>query len=117
VQRLLEIYKPREAMVVLYHMARGPLMQRMPGVMNNEKYFWSNRTAALAWLVTLTDEKPEDYHLKRMMQMGGIWTVPSEEEEHDAIKKLEEWVAANGEKYGLKEEDAASQPADAATRH
>jgi hypothetical protein len=118
VYKLIEAYKSREVLGMLYKVATGPVRQRSQGNLNNEKYFWSNRTTALAVLVAGTDQKHEDYKIKRMTMAGGMWTTPTEAEEDESVKKMQAWWAANADKIvdtpmdkAAKELPAASQPA------
>ena len=101
--RLVEAYQSKEAMGVLYRIAVGPVRQRSGGNINGDKYTWSTRTAALATVVTTTGQKLEDYKVRKNPMLN-MWVCSTEEEEDDAVKKLQEWAAANGAKWGLKAE-------------
>jgi hypothetical protein len=116
VYKLIDAYKSKEVLGALYKIATAPVRQRSQGAANRDKYFWSNRTTALATLVAGTDQKHEDYSLKRQTVAGGMWTTPTEADEDAAVKKMQEWWAANGEKLtekapGATKEAAGSQPA------
>jgi hypothetical protein len=114
--RLIEAYKSKDVIGTLYRIATGPVRQRQQGQMNNEKYFMSNRTMALGTVLGLTGQNLEDYKVKRLANLGNMWTSPTEADEEAAVKKLKEWWAVNGEKAGegktaTVKEAAASQPA------
>jgi hypothetical protein len=115
--RLVEDFASKDLAEILLKIVDGQVVQRSQGAMNNEKYFWSNRTMALATLVSMVGQKPADYELKRSRFMAGMWTAPTEADEDAAVKKINAWWAKNGAGFGGKEAAApakgtvATQPA------
>ena len=117
--RLVEAYKPVELVPIFFRIIDAKVLTKSQGQMGAEKYFWSNRTAPLAALLVLTDQKPEEYKLKKMAALGNLWCVPTEAAENAAVEKLKEWWTKNAQKYGVTlpaaegaptTEPAASQP-------
>ncbi|MCL2649269.1 MAG: hypothetical protein FWD61_20105 [Phycisphaerales bacterium] len=110
--RLVTEYKTPGSMRALYRLATTAAYQPMAGQVGNEKYYWSARTSPLAALIEATGQKPEDYRLKRIVVLGNVWAFPAEKDENDAIKKLRDWMSANGQKLGLQDlAQPTTQPA------
>ena len=113
--RLAEANGSKEIVPALYRIATiRNTMDRQAGQYNAEKYFWSSRTTALATIVRITEQTTEDYKLKKMVPVGGIWCTPTEADENAAVAKLKAWWQKNAANYGVQPEAvdaAASQPA------
>lgn len=100
--RLMRAYMPPETIPALYRIATGRLVQRSQGQINGNKYFWSNRTWAIALLYEMTDRNPEDAKLVKQAVMSGMWTTAGEAEEEAIIRDLKTWWTAHSEKYVTK---------------
>jgi hypothetical protein len=116
--RLVEAYKTKEIVPLVYHIATARITSRSQGQFGNEKYFWSNRTAALAAVVRMTDQNAEDYKLRKLTQIGSMWCVPTEADENAGLVKLKAWWQKNSAAFGGKLAPAeagaaATQPATA----
>jgi hypothetical protein len=100
--RLMRAYMPPEVIPALYRIATSRVIQRSQGNINGVKYFWSNRTWAIALLFEMTDRNPEDAKLVKQAVISGMWTVAGEAEEEIVIRDLKTWWAANADKYVMK---------------
>ncbi len=96
-------------------LATGQVVQSSPGMFENTRFYSSNRTGALVAAIQLTNQDPADYNLKQYQALGNLWTVPSEADENDAVRKFQDFWNHHKDQYvGV----AATQPdtAPAATR-
>ena len=114
--RLVSEYKTPTSLQILYRLATVPTAPPMAGTINNEKHFRSARTAPLAALIEAVGQKPEDYRLKRLAPLGNSWTFPAEQDETDAIKKLNDWLSTHGKKLGIPNLSPPPRPAEPATQ-
>jgi hypothetical protein len=97
--RLVRAYKPREAMPMLYRIATGPMVQKSQGQVNGVKYFWSNRTWAMALLLEMGDRSPGELKLGKQALVGGMWTTASEAEEEQAVAEVKKWWGEQSYKF------------------
>lgn len=116
VYAIAEAYRPREALPILIDVVGGRVVQKNNGKVNNEAYFWSNRTPALVAAARIAGMDFDDLKLKKQARLSGMWTFPSEKDEDAAVEKLEKWWEANKEKFAAEkgERAPASRPAEEA---
>jgi hypothetical protein len=112
VTRLIGAYEAPEFMAALYRLATGPALQRTPGQINRQPYYWSNRTWAIALVVQNSGQSPADWNLRTMAQLSGMWVMPSERDETAAVAKLREWWGKEHEKYGAGPDTRPAEPAE-----
>jgi hypothetical protein len=104
VARLLEVYKPPAVAPVLYRIATGRVAQRSQGQVNAIRYYSTNRTWAIAALLQLTGQKPEDAKLARQPLLNGMWATTGEADEEAAVAALKKWWAAHGGEFAGKKQ-------------
>jgi hypothetical protein len=107
--RLMEAYKPREAIPFLLKVLA---MENTDGydttVNNNEKVRYSSRIDAAALLLKSTGQDPADYNIRKYANFGDRWLLKGgQPEENEMIKKLQAWGRAHHKDY------AATAPATA----
>jgi hypothetical protein len=95
VYRLLNAYQPPHALPILYHLATGAVHQPVNGQVNNQHYFWSDRTLPLTTVVQLTHQNTADYKLTQMNPPVGNWAFATQGDEEAAVRKLQAWWAAH----------------------
>jgi len=91
IYRLIDAYKPQSALPALYVIATGRAVINYNGHNGNAHFYFSNRTAAIAEVLMLTNQNPDDYGLQRHDATFAKWIVASDAAEKDAINKLQAW--------------------------
>lgn len=98
--RLAEASKPKDAVPVLYRIATGPALQKSSGQISRQSFYWSNRTWALALTLKITGQSTDDWNLRIITSLSGMWTQPSEADEKAALVKLRQWWTKDHDQWG-----------------
>jgi hypothetical protein len=110
--RLMAACPAPELMPALYRIATGPALQRSPGQINRQTYYWSNRTWAIALVVQNSGQATEDWDLRTMPQLNGMWVMPTELDENAAVVKLRAWWSREHAKYDGGPDSRPAAPAE-----
>jgi hypothetical protein len=98
--RLVEHYKPREAVAFLFKVLAIESNDGSDSTMNNEKFRSSSRIDAAAMIAKLIGQDPDDYKIKRYANWGDRWMIKGGVPEEEAVvKKLQGWWKENRSKY------------------
>jgi hypothetical protein len=101
ISRLLDAYKPREAVGFLIKVVN---MENSDGydttVNNNEKVRYSSSIDGAALLIKAIGQDPEDYNIKKYQNFGDRWLLKGgQPEEADLKKKIMAWWRLNQKAY------------------
>jgi hypothetical protein len=98
--RLVEHYKPREAVAFLFKVLAIENNDGSDSTMNHEKFRSSSRIDAAAMIAKLIGQDPDDYKIKRYANWGDRWMIKGGVPEEEAVvKKLQGWWKENRSKY------------------
>lgn len=101
ISRLLEAYKPREAVGFLIKVVN---MENSDGydttVNNNEKVRYSSSIDGAALLIKSIGQDPEDYNIKKYQNFGDRWLIKGgQPEEAELKKKIMAWWRVHQKEY------------------
>jgi hypothetical protein len=112
ISRLMEAYKPREAIPFLVKVLdMAPTDGYDTTVNNTEKVRYSSRIDAAALLLKAIGQDPDDYNIHKYSNFGDRWLLKGGQPEENAlIRKLQTWMRAHPNDYAT----APPPPRDAA---
>jgi hypothetical protein len=92
--RLIDLYRTPLAVDYLLKNLDSEIGTRQQFNINNKQIFVSNRTSALATLILISGQKPEDFKLGPANNIWySQWAAGSEADESAAIEKIKKWYA------------------------
>ena len=105
VGRLIEAYKPPEAVVfVMKTLDNNRQQDGYNNNINNVQYRYSSRIDMVGLLVKMTNQDPDDYKLKKIANYGDRWMIKGQEkEEEEMLVQVQDWWREHWKEYGGEE--------------